>query len=183
MEDLLRQHVHAAALRVDVRKAVARVYADLQQEVDSRRPICSASGKCCRFEEYGHRLYVSTLELAAFVAELPDGAPDAPDAPDATTALPVLTTGGSDTARASCPFQVHNHCSVHAIRPFGCRMFFCDPTSTAWQNERYERFHGELKRLHEELNVPYLYVEWRQALAALGLMPEREPAERRLSRT
>jgi len=58
---------------------------------------------------------------------------------------------------------------VHAIRPFGCRMFFCDATSTAWQNEAYEQFHARLKRLHEELGVPYFYVEWRQALGALGL--------------
>ena len=48
-------------------------------------------------------------------------------------------------------------------------MFFCDATSTDWQNETYERFHARLKRLHEELGVPYRYVEWRQALRELGL--------------
>jgi Fe-S-cluster containining protein len=110
-----------------------------------------ASGRCCRFEEYGHRLYVTTLELAAFVAELPDAA------------------GTKDWDGTGCPFQVNKLCSVHAIRPFGCRVFFCDATATQWQNERYERFHADLKRLHEELDVPYLYVEWRAALVALGL--------------
>ena len=59
-------------------------------------------------------------------------------------------------------------CGVHAIRPFGCRMFFCDPTSTDWQNDAYERFHGQLKQLHQTLGVPYFYVEWRQALRAMG---------------
>jgi Fe-S-cluster containining protein len=147
----LREQVRAAASRADVRDAVARVYADLQREIDARRPICSASGRCCRLEEYGHRLYVTTLELAAFVAGLPEN-PNVP-AWDGT----------------GCPFQVAKLCSVHTIRPFGCRMFFCDATSTQWQNERYEQFHADLKRLHGELNVPYLYVEWRQALAALGL--------------
>ena len=154
MDDTLRQHVQAAAARADVREAVARVYAEIQAEIDARRPICSASGKCCRFEEYGHRLYVSTLELAAFVGGLPDEAR-------------VASWDGT-----GCPFQIARLCTVHAIRPFGCRMFFCDPTSTAWQNERYEHFHAGLKRLHEQLNVPYLYLEWRQALAALGLSPE-----------
>ncbi len=48
-------------------------------------------------------------------------------------------------------------------------MFFCDATSTEWQNAAYERFHSELKRLHEELAVPYFYLEWRQALKFLGL--------------
>jgi len=159
MSELVAQHVRAAAARPDVRGAVARVYTDLQREIDARRPICSASGKCCRFEEYGHRLYVSTLELAAFVAQVPTVTRDVPVQ---TRSLPVLTSPG-------CPFQVDNLCSVHAIRPFGCRMFFCDATATQWQNERYEHFHAELKRLHELLDVPYFYVEWRQALAALGL--------------
>ncbi|HWE94497.1 MAG TPA: hypothetical protein VG269_11085, partial [Tepidisphaeraceae bacterium] len=68
-----------------------------------------------------------------------------------------------------CPFQRLKLCTVHAIRPFGCRMFFCDATSTQWQNDAYERFHAELKQLHERLEVPYFYVEWRQALRELGL--------------
>jgi Fe-S-cluster containining protein len=66
-----------------------------------------------------------------------------------------------------CPFQANKLCGVHPFRPFGCRMFFCDPTSTQWQNDHYERFHANLKRLHETLGVPYAYVEWRQALQAL----------------
>jgi hypothetical protein len=41
---------------------------------------------------------------------------------------------------------------------------YCDPTAQAWQNEVYERLHGELRRLHDVLGVPYYYVEWRQGL-------------------
>jgi Fe-S-cluster containining protein len=133
---------------------VARVYEELQRDIDARRPLCMASGRCCRFEEFGHRLYVTTLELAAFVADLPEQA------------------GTRDWDGTGCPYQVNKLCSVHAIRPFGCRVFFCDATSTQWQSERYERFHADLKRLHEALNVPYLYVEWRSALVALGLAGE-----------
>ncbi|HZZ44771.1 MAG TPA: hypothetical protein VFE58_17675, partial [Tepidisphaeraceae bacterium] len=69
----------------------------------------------------------------------------------------------------ACPFQEGGLCSVHGIRPFGCRVFFCDETSTEWQREQYEELHGELKKLHEELGVAYFYVEWRAALAVLGL--------------
>ncbi len=169
----LREHVRSAAARADVREAVARVYSELQREIDARQPICSSSGRCCRFEEYGHRLYVSTLELAGFVSQLPV-ASELPVVscrlPAKATSLPLLATGNPQLATSSCPFQIDNLCSVHAIRPFGCRMFFCDPTATQWQNERYERFHAELKRLHGQLDVPYFYVEWRQALAAMGLM-------------
>jgi Fe-S-cluster containining protein len=67
-----------------------------------------------------------------------------------------------------CPFQLNGLCDVHLIRPFGCRVFFCDETSMQWQSDQYERLHCELKRLHDELNVPYFYVEWRDALAALA---------------
>ena len=58
---------------------------------------------------------------------------------------------------------------MHSIRPFGCRIFFCDASSTEWQNQHYERLHGQIKVLHERLKVPYFYVEWREALKALGI--------------
>ena len=149
---MLRDAVMQAPTRPEIRDAVARVYTDLQREIDARKPICNASGRCCHFEEFGHRLYVTTIELAAFVALLPTDQP--------TTPNPV-----------GCPFQLHGLCSVHTIRPFGCRVFFCDSTSDDWQHQQYERFHGELKRLHEEFGIPYQYLEWRDALRQLDLAP------------
>ena len=139
----------AIALRPDVRDAVDNVYRALQDAIDLRRPLCSSSGRCCRFEEFGHRLFVTTLEMAAFVSQ---------------ANRPLNPPGWNGTG---CPFQLKGLCDVHRIRPFGCRVYFCDETSTDWQTEQYERLHMELKRLHVALNVPYFYVEWREALAAL----------------
>jgi Fe-S-cluster containining protein len=151
--DALRRAVQDAATRPEVADAVAAVYDDLAAEVAARRPRCELSGRCCRFEEYGHRLYVTTIELAAFVR--------------AAGERKVTQWDGR-----GCPFQVDKLCGVHGIRPFGCRIFFCDPLSTDWQREAYERFHGRLKRLHDELAVAYFYVEWRQALAeVIGVTP------------
>jgi Fe-S-cluster containining protein len=130
--------------------AVAQVYADVASAVDARRPRCDISGRCCRFEEHGHRLYVTTIELAAFVAQFTGPA-------------------NPNWDGTGCPFQRAKLCGVHTIRPFGCRIYFCDHTSTEWQNDAYERFHARIQRLHEELGVPYLYVEWRAALRTLGL--------------
>ena len=155
----LNHAVVAASRRVDVQSAVEGVYRAVQAEVDARRPRCDISGRCCRFEEYGHRLYVTTLELAAFVRQHA-AAPD----------VPWNGTG--------CPFQRSKLCTVHTIRPFGCRMFFCDATSTEWQNGAYERFHQQLKALHAELDVPYFYVEWRTALQILGLAAPSPPDAR-----
>src|SRR5688572_18879813 len=168
MTDGLRDAVNAAAQRPEVAAGIEALYADVQAAIDERRPRCDASGRCCRFEEYGHRLYVTTAELAAFATQLPVVSCQLAVK---DRGLAVLATGNSQLATSSpgCPFQQAKLCTVHPIRPFGCRIFFCDPTSTDWQNDAYERFHARLKDLHRELNVPYFYVEWRRALGELGL--------------
>ena len=150
-----------ARQRADVRLGVWRIYDQLQREIDSRQPVCRASGRCCRFEEYGHRLYVTTAELAAFADGLQPAKPPQ-DGPSGQK-LPIL-----EQTSAGCVFQVDGRCSVHAIRPFGCRIFFCDPTAGDWQQTQYERFHALIKQLHENLAVPYYYVEWRAGLSALS---------------
>jgi Fe-S-cluster containining protein len=157
---MLREAVINAAGRPEVRAAVRRVHDDLQAEIDRRSPRCDASGRCCRFEQFGHRLYVTTIELAAFISQVRPN------------------DGSADPEPGGCPFQVGGWCSVHSIRPFGCRIFFCDASSEQWQREQYEGFHTRLKRLHDELDVPYRYVEWRQALRELGL-GQRPPAPTR----
>lgn len=144
----LHQSVFAAARRIEVIEAVDAVYAALQTEIDRRAPRCDLSGRCCHFEMYGHRLYVTTIELAAFVASNKVAAEPNP---------------------GSCPFQRGKLCAAHASRPFGCRIFFCDPTADEWQREKYEQFHGQLKRLHETFAVPYHYLEWRAALSELEI--------------
>ena len=153
MDPALIEAIREASQRDDVVNAVQALYARVTHEIDQRRPVCLVSGRCCRFEEYGHRLYVTTLEIAAFLHNLPP------------QQLPqsIPPTG--------CPFQINKLCTVHSIRPFGCRMFFCDATSTDWQNATYERFHAELKTLHETLAVPYAYMEWRTALQGITLAP------------
>jgi Fe-S-cluster containining protein len=158
----LQEAVRSAAGRKDVRDGVARVYQELQREIDARKPICNTSGRCCRFEEFGHRLYVTTAELAAFVGEQGTRSKGQRGASD-------------DWDGRGCPFQVGGLCGVHPIRPFGCRIYFCDATSTNWQNEQYERFHADLKRLHDTLSVPYFYVEWRAAVADLEIASSAPP--------
>jgi len=148
--DDLSAAVAAARGKPQALAAVGEIYAAIAAEIDARKPICAMSGKCCRFEEYGHRLYLTTIELAAFTAQLQN--------------KPVENWSGQ-----GCPFQLGKLCSVHAIRPMGCRLFFCDPASTDWQQTRYERFHADLKYLHTRFNVPYLYCEWRTALSMLEI--------------
>ncbi|MCC6423238.1 MAG: YkgJ family cysteine cluster protein [Phycisphaerales bacterium] len=147
--------VRQAANRSEVSSAIALIHQQLQERIDQRQPICVASGKCCQFERYGHRLYITTAEMAAFVAS--HGQLPRPPA-------------NADWDRTGCPFQIGRLCGVHAIRPFGCRIFFCDPTATEWQQQEYEKFHRQIKDLHQTLLIPYFYMEWRQALINLNLI-------------
>jgi len=158
--DGLSTAVRRASQRIEIPALVQAIYADLEIQIAQRRPVCVVSGRCCRFDEFGHRLMVTTLELAAFVSQLEK-------APRSTA---TASTGAGDGK--GCPFQVKGLCGVHAIRPFGCRVFFCDATSIDWQSKQYEHFHGQLKLLHDDLDVPYFYVEWRAALAECKIMKD-----------
>lgn len=146
-----------AAERRAVDEALRGLYARLDAAVTERRPTCRQSGKCCKFDSYGHRLYVTALEIAWFLRQA--GAPLS----KAERGLPLLAQ------RDACAYQVDGLCSVHAVRPLGCRVFFCERGTEAWQQDVYERFLGDLRGLHERLGVPYRYLEWRAGLdEALG---------------
>jgi Fe-S-cluster containining protein len=140
----------AADPRIDA--LLGALYRDLDADIAARRPTCWLSGKCCKFESYGHRLYVTGLEIAWLLGQLDE----AGRGRLAQALLPELD---------GCPFQVNGLCSVHALRPIGCRIYFCDPAAQGWQSDVYEAFLMRLRRLHEEHGLDYRYMEWRQGLA------------------
>jgi Fe-S-cluster containining protein len=151
---------------------VAALLAEVDAEIAARQPVCRASGKCCKFEEYGHRLYVTGAELALFARQL-----DAP--PDSAThrSMPIQTAPPrpmvslpqffSSDAPRGCPYQIDGLCTAREARPLGCRIYFCDERTTLWQNDLYERFHTRLTELHQQHAAPYAYVEWRAGLRSL----------------
>jgi Fe-S-cluster containining protein len=152
----LSNWVEAASLRDEAVAAVHHLYSQVQAKIAEKRPQCDLSGRCCRFEAFGHLLFVTTLELAAFSRDLRGRA---------VTLLPILSVGETSD---SCQYQKGKLCTVHEIRPMGCQLFFCDPSAAEWQASEYESFHAKLKSLHAELGVPYAYLEWRTALRAVN---------------
>ncbi len=136
------------------------IYSAVLDSTRAARPICVASGACCRFEAYGHRLYVTGLEAAWFLRELDVSG-------RLLTREAVLAARGAGT----CPFLREGCCTVHTIRPFACRTFFCDPRSEAWQTELHESCHGRIRALHDSLSLPYHYGEWRDVLGELAEAP------------
>ena len=137
----------------------------IAEVVREKRPICLASGACCRFEEYGHRMYVSGLEAAFVVARI-----DASRAARAANPLRILEVDDA-RRRGGCPYLRAGLCGEHEERPLGCRIFFCDKGADGcaadWQSALYEELHAGTIALHERLGVPYRYLEWREALAAV----------------
>ena len=118
----------AAASEPRVTTTLQRIFKQIDETVRAERPLCIASGRCCHFEAHGHRLYVTGLEAAWFLQEL------------ARTQERQLDLQEIDKARelGTCPLLESGLCSVHAIRPFGCRSYFCDPRAQ-WQGSAYER--------------------------------------------
>ena len=133
------------------RQALLGVYAEVDAEVARLAPVCEISGRCCRFEEYGHTLFVSAPEFALLLADAP-----APSRP--------LDEG------ASCPWQDNRgRCSARGARPMGCRVYFCDPAYQPLAPEIAEAGIARLKRLVDELGLPWDYAPLHRHLRqALG---------------
>lgn len=139
--------------RDDVRLVLDSIYDYAAEAAAQRGPVCDMSGRCCRFEEFDHRLYVTGLEAAYTVTRLTEEHPALTE----DTLLASLTEG-------RCPFQSANVCDVHQLRPLGCRVFFCDPVAAGWQERLSEKLLEQIRRLHIQHNTPYRYGEWRAML-------------------
>lgn len=171
-----------AAKRGAIDSALREMYADLDAAVAECGPVCNASGRCCKFESYGHRLYVTGLEIAWYVMGVdelglevraePAQAPDDSDAPPPPIPLQQFAVNPNAQSPAplpdACPYQIDGLCSTHTIRPLGCRVYFCEEGTEGWQQDTYERFMDRLKTLHEKHGLPYSYMEWRAGLIEAG---------------
>jgi Fe-S-cluster containining protein len=142
-----------AASNPDVDAGLRTVYSELAREIELRHPTCWISGKCCKFDAYGHRLYVTGLEIAWMIRLL-------------DPAGQQRLTAASLPANPGCPFQVGKLCTVQGIKPLGCRIFFCDPSAEPWINGVYEQMLARLRQVHQAHDLPYQYLEWRGGLAA-----------------
>jgi Fe-S-cluster containining protein len=128
------------------RGALLAIYADLDAEVARRAPVCQLSGRCCRFKEYDHTLFLSAPELSVLLADAP-----APFRP--------LDKG------LTCPWQdAQGRCTAREARPLGCRVYFCDPNYEGQAADLSEIFLARLKRLAEDFELPWNYAPLHQHL-------------------
>ncbi len=145
----------------EVREALAILYAELDAAVAEAAPVCRLSGRCCRFEEYGHALFLSAPEAAVLLADAPP-----PSRP--------LDDG------ETCPWQdASGRCTARAARPLGCRVYFCDPAYEGKAPELTERFLARLKALAAARGWPWDYAPLHRHLreaAARGAFADPPPA-------
>jgi len=146
--------------------AMEAFYEELDGRIAARLPVCRNRGDCCRFASFGHRLFVTSVELAYFHAQHMKHSPGVRSRTDGSTplSLPLF----DDHRPNLCPYHQHGRCHARKARPVGCRVFFCESQSQGWQGELSEWALEQLKPLHEEFGVPYTYSEWLAALNALA---------------
>lgn len=120
-----------------LRAGLLQIYEALAQEIAALAPVCEVSGRCCRFREYGHRLYLTRPEAQLLLAE----------------GLPA----NSVVDEASCPFQIGGLCTAREKRPFGCRVYFCDPRYAGQAEALTEKYLAQLKDLHRATGTPWDY--------------------------
>lgn len=113
------------------------IYDELGRAIAAQAPVCELSGRCCRFDEFGHDLFATELEVDYVLAGLGD------------RPLPTFDR--------LCPFFESNQCHHREHRPLGCRVFFCDPSYRDAMPELHEQFFRQLKELHERHGIPYRY--------------------------
>ncbi len=163
------------AKKSNIAEEIAQLLSRVNQDVSQKKPVCNASGQCCDFKAYGHRLYVTGLEMAWVINRLGDkdvtSLNTANNDTDRTAPedAKVINSGGaagdlalpqfSELSALICPFQIEGLCRIHEIRPMGCRLYFCDG-SDDWQHERYEFYQSQIKKLHAIYDIDYAYMEW-----------------------
>ena len=150
---------HAVELSRTNRPALAELEALLAQvdatiashlARESEPAACLGGGGCCKFDLYGHRLYVTPLEFA-LLAGRPAPHPE-------------------QAARGRCSWQEGPTCSAHASRPLGCRTFFCRVANAQTYRDLHEQAHLQVQAVHQRHCIPYCYGEL-PAVAAQVLFP------------
>jgi len=116
------------------RAGLRRIYAAADREAREDPALaCALTGRCCRFREALHDLFLTRLTYEETVAR-----------------------GGARAADPGrCPWLEGTLCGNREGRALACRTYFCSDEEAA--AALTERWHREIRRLHERLAIPYDY--------------------------
>lgn len=139
-------------------KRVAEIYEWLDQQVrnnDDMSGHCDGCGKCCDFDAFDHRLFVTPPELMYLTANL----------------------GGENVKpmpNGQCPYNIDGKCTVYEYRFIGCRIFSCKG-NVDFQSGLSESALKKLKSLCTEFQIAYRYTDLATALGNRDLWLMRKP--------
>jgi len=128
-------------------RKVAEIYNWIEQQLGVNGELagrCDACGKCCDFDAFEHRLFVTVPELMYLAAKL-----------NVDDLKPMLT--------GRCPYNIDGKCTVYKYRFAGCRIFCCKADAD-FQNSLSESALEKLKAICLEFEVPYRYTDLATAL-------------------
>ncbi|MDD5063864.1 MAG: YkgJ family cysteine cluster protein [Phycisphaerae bacterium] len=126
---------------------MAEIYKEIDAQINNHREsagVCIACGKCCDFESFDHKLFVTPPELIFLAANLHG------------ENLKPMKTG-------RCPYQIDNKCTIYKFRFAGCRIFSCKG-DTDFQSGLSERTLKKFKAICEQFQIPYRYADLATAL-------------------
>jgi hypothetical protein len=126
---------------------VAQIYSWLDENIKTLDSQCLACGKCCNFDSFGHKLFITTPELLYFLKNVRPIRKTCPPKPRRRRML-----------GQSCPYLEDGKCTVRDFRFAGCRIFFCK-SDTEKQNQLSETAVGKFKSLCDKFNFPYCYAD------------------------
>jgi len=158
---------------------VAEVYDWLNSQIkDHKDPAgeCCACGKCCDFDGFDHKLFVTSPELIYFVANLDivltaETAESAEENKikknDNIKNLCVLCELSGKMKMSRCPYNVDGKCGIYEIRFSGCRIFTCKGDAD-FQGRLSEIVSKKFKAICEQFQIPYRYTDLATALNELA---------------
>jgi len=119
---------------------VAEIYNWIDSQIRQNPQLvgtCDSCGKCCDFEAFGHRLFVTMPEVTYLAAML-------------HVEKPKTTTS------EKCPYHLDGKCTIHKYRFAACRIFYCKADADL-QSRLSEAALKKLKSISEEFEIPYSY--------------------------
>jgi len=140
----------------EIVKRVKAIYEWLDEKIAAHQDAagkCEVCGKCCDFETFGHRLFVTTPEMLFFADKLRD------------KNIKKITGGRcSYQVEVSEMVSLSNHkCTVYDYRFAGCRIFCCKGDAR-FQSDLTEAVIKKFKAICDEFKIPYRYVDLPTAL-------------------
>jgi len=133
------------ATNKEIAESVAAIYESIDLGATQAGTGCEQCGKCCNFETFGHRIFVTSPEMVYFTHNIKEPLKSAED--------------------GRCPYNIDGQCSVYEHRFATCRVFYCKGNADL-QNKLTESAIRDLKSICEKFGITYRYTDLTTALGA-----------------